>query len=275
MAKIWGVDPVMHDSDAAQLDGVPTNGVPTDEVPTDRARLGGLREALTGEMSRLRRPRRPSRVQLQRKWLFPGADELFRGIYTRSGTDSPETLAVCSAIAAEGRTTISVGLGVTIAQDFPERRVTVVETDLSRPVLAKDFNVQPKPGLVDCLLSNQPVRDACRDTALHNFQVVPAGGPVTDAGRVLCSSRMVAAVEALRQSHDLVILDLPAVLVNSDAQLLTDLVDGVIFVVQAGVTPASLVKKAIGQIDETKLRGVVLNDVHSAVPGWLRRLCGL
>jgi hypothetical protein len=41
------------------------------------------------------------------------------------------------------------------------------------------------------------------------------------------------------------------------------------------VMPAPLVTKAIEQIDESKLRGVVLNGSHSAIPGWLRRLCGL
>jgi Mrp family chromosome partitioning ATPase len=39
-------------------------------------------------------------------------------------------IGVCSAISGEGKTTVAVGLAVTIAQDFPERRVLLVETDL-------------------------------------------------------------------------------------------------------------------------------------------------
>src|SRR5712691_3104789 len=59
-----------------------------------------------------------------REWQFPNGDELFRGIYTRAGTGfAGEVLAVCSAIAGEGKTTVCVGLGVTLAQDFPDRRV--------------------------------------------------------------------------------------------------------------------------------------------------------
>src|SRR6188508_3126789 len=66
-----------------------------------------------------------------REWLFPQGDELFRGIYTRAGTGfAAEVLAVCSAVAGEGKTTVGLGLAVTIAQDFPERRVLLVETDL-------------------------------------------------------------------------------------------------------------------------------------------------
>jgi capsular exopolysaccharide synthesis family protein len=208
-------------------------------------------------------------------WTLPVTDELFRGIYTRSGSGTTETLAVCSAIAGEGRTTISLGLAVTLAQDFPDQRVLVVETDVQRPALATDFDVEPTPGLVDCLLGEQPVQLAYRPTYLDNLQIVPVGSAAPHAGRLMRSSRMALALHAMRQTHDVVILDLPPVLVNSDTLLLADLADGVIFVVRAGVTPASLVNKAIAQLDEAKLRGVVLNGARSSIPGWLQRLCGL
>jgi receptor protein-tyrosine kinase len=217
----------------------------------------------------------PLSVQLPREWPLPGADEVFRGIYTRAGVQSGDVLAVCSAIAGEGKTTIGVGLGVTLAQDFPDRHVLLVETDLQRPVLAADFQVEAGPGLAECLLNGWPLEPAYRPTLFDNLQLLPAGGPVANPSRLLRSSRMAMAVDAMRQSHDVVILDLPAVLVTSDALLLSDLADGVILVVRAGVTPASLVAKALEQFDEDKLRGVVLNGAQSAIPRWLRRLCGL
>src|SRR6266699_7094505 len=66
-----------------------------------------------------------------RSWLFPGVDEYFRGIYTRAGLGySKEIMAVCSSIAGEGKTTLCVGLGITLAQDFPDTRVLIVETDV-------------------------------------------------------------------------------------------------------------------------------------------------
>ena len=245
------VNPGLHDMDGAQ----PGPG------SAGSLRRGGPDGALANDGSR--------------EWLLPGADELFRSIYTLAGIGAAETLAVCSAITGEGKTTVSLGLGVTIAQDFPERRVLVVETNLQQPVLAKDFDLKPTPGLVDCLLNDQPLQVGYRATFLENLHLLPAGGPTANPGRLLRSSRMAAALDATRQTHDVVILDVPAVLVNSDALLLTDLADGTIFVVRAGVTPMTLVNKAIEQLDDGKLRGVVLNGVQSAVPAWLRRLCGL
>jgi len=86
---------------------------------------------------------------------------------------------------------------------------------------------------------------------------------------------MAAIVDSLRQSYDLVVIDAPSLLVNSDSVMLMDLADGAVLVVRSGITPSSMVSKALEQIDEMKLRGVVLNGSQSAIPGWLRRLCGM
>jgi capsular exopolysaccharide synthesis family protein len=211
-----------------------------------------------------------------RDWLFTGADELFRGLYTRAGIGfASEVLMVSSALAGEGKTTVSLGLALTVAQDYPDRRVVLVETDSQRPSLANDFAVEPAPGLVDCVLGDEPMELAFRSSYLENLHLVPVGGPPRTPGRALRSSRMAALVDALRQTYDLVVLDAPALLVNSDSVMLSDLADGTILVVRAGVTPAQAVSRAIEQIDESKLRGVVLNGSNSSIPGWLRRLAGV
>lgn len=216
----------------------------------------------------------PLSVATPRQWVVPGGDELFRAIYTRARVSTTNTLAVCSAMAGEGKTTVSLGLAVTLAQDFPERRVLLVETDFQKPVLAADFELPANPGLADCLMDGQPIETAYRSTVLENLDLLPAGGPTESPGRLLRSSRMATATDLMRARHDIVILDVPAILVSSDSLLLTGLADGVLLVVRGGVTPSALVSRALAQIDETKLRGVVLNESRSAIPTWLRRLCG-
>ena len=80
---------------------------------------------------------------------------------------------------------------------------------------------------------------------------------------------------ATRRNHDLVILDAPALLVSSDAALVTDQADGVVMVIRSGVTPMPIVNRALELVDEERLRGMVLNGAQSAVPSWLRRLFGI
>lgn len=210
-----------------------------------------------------------------REWLLAGSDELFRGIYARCGIKPSEAISITSAIAGEGKTTLALGLATTFAQDFPERRVLLVEADLERPVLADDFGVEPGPGLTEYLLSGVGLQSAFRTTHLPNLHLVPAGERGGAVGRLIRSGEMAMALEVMKRTYTLVLLDGPAILVNSDALALTDLADGTIFVVRAGVTPMPMVDRAIDQIDEARLRGVVLNGERSATPGWLRRLFGV
>jgi non-specific protein-tyrosine kinase len=202
----------------------------------------------------------------------PVAGEVFRGIYTRAGTGASEVIAITSAIDGEGKSTVSLGLAVTMAQDFPDRRVLLVETDLHTPSLAQDFAFDPSPGLINHLLDGEPLESVYRSTELGNLYVLPSGGPMASQERVLRSNMMAAAVASMRETYDFVVLDLASILVNSDALPMTDLADGVIVVVRAGVTPRSLVDKAVKLLNESKLLGVVLNGARPSTPGWLRRL---
>jgi protein-tyrosine kinase len=215
------------------------------------------------------------RIQHHSDWAVADMDEVFRAIYTRSGINGNEIMAICSAISGEGRTTVGLGLAVRLAQDFPDRQILLVETDMQRPSLANDFDSEPVPGLLDVLASGEPLQMAYRETFLPNFRVIPIGGPVANPSRLLRSTRMATSIEGMRETHDMVILDLPPLLVSSDAVLLSEYADGLVMVVRAGATPSALVNRALAEVDQARLRGIVLNGGQSSVPGWLRRLCGI
>ena len=211
----------------------------------------------------------------RRGWIVPGAEELFRSLYTGFEVSSGNSFAVCSAVQGEGKTTISLGLGIAIAQDLPDRRVVIVETDVWRPVLATDFGLDPTPGLVDCLLDRQRVLGALRPTSLDNLSLLVAGTAAANGQRLLRSARMPQIVEELRRSYDIVILDTPAALAHSEISLLARMVEEVIFVVRTGVTPAKDLSTALSRIQGSKIRGVVVNDARSSVPSAVRRLVRL
>jgi non-specific protein-tyrosine kinase len=217
----------------------------------------------------------PGRWQERRAWLIPGADELFRSLYTGFEVTSGASFAVCSALSGEGKTTITVGLALTIAQDLPDRRVVIVETDLWKPVLASDFGIEPTPGLVDCLLDRVPLGATLRPTSLDNLSLVVAGNGAASAQRLLRSARMPQIVEELRRTHDVVVLDTPATLAHSEVALLARMVDEVIFVVRTGVTPEKSMTSALARIHGATVRGIVINDARSSVPTALRRLVRL
>ena len=222
------------------------------------------------------RPQHATRPAVEsRKAVVRGADDLFRSLYTRSGVSSDEVLAVTSAVDGEGKTTIALGLALTIAQDFPQIQVCLVETDLARPVLAVDFGVPLAPGLLEFLAEETPLDPIVRSTFRDNLTIVPAGAGTTNASRLLRSQRMATALELLKRTHGVVVLDLPSVLSNSDTLLLADHADGLLLVVRAGQTPAGVLAEAAELLDAERLRGIVMNAAESRIPRWLRSLAGI
>src|SRR4051794_24567503 len=136
---------------------------------------GGRQEAVPEKSLRLNTLPAAVSSETPREWIARGTDEFFRGVYTRAAISRGDTIiAISSAITGDGKTTLSLGLAVTLARDFPERGVVVVETDWERPVLAKDFGLEPNPGLFDCLEDDQPTWSACRGTFLENLHLLPA-----------------------------------------------------------------------------------------------------
>ena len=205
---------------------------------------------------------------------IPGADELFRSLYTGFDLSKGASLAICSAISGEGKTTISLGLAVAMAHDLPDRRILVIETDLWRPVLASDFALEPEPGLVDCLLGRESLAAALRPTALRNLFLLVAGKAGPNAQQLLRSARMPELLAELKKDFDLLIVDTPAALAHSEVALVARMVDEAVFVVRTGVTPSGQLQTALDRLQSAKVRGVVLNDARSSVPELIRRVVG-
>jgi capsular exopolysaccharide synthesis family protein len=208
---------------------------------------------------------------IARDWVLPGAQEMYRSIYSRIEIETAKTIAVCSAVSGEGKTTVSLGLATAIAQDFPGRRILIVETDFERPQLAEDFALPTAPGFSEYLESLPLLHRYCRATLLTNLHLMPAGGHVDRPSQLLRSGELPAALDLLSEDHDLVVVDVPAILASSDAELIANSTTASILVVRSGMTPVSLVADAATRLKDN-LRGLVLNDVEFATPAFLRRM---
>jgi capsular exopolysaccharide synthesis family protein len=190
------------------------------------------------------------------------AAEHFRVLLQRidaAGAARPmRVVAVTSSARGEGRTTIAANLALTAARDG--REVALVECDVRRPSLAGVLDLAPRAGLAEVVQGQADLPQAlCRSGSLS----ILTAGYAADPGAVLRSPRLVAALESLRGSHALVLLDAPPVLAFADAGRLAAAADGVLLVVRAGTTPRQVVRMAVESMG-ARLLGVVLNDVDAA-----------
>ena len=74
---------------------------------------------------------------------------------------------------------------------------------------------------------------------------------------------MEAFIQELKsqQSNRYIIFDSTPILATTEPEVLGRLVDGIIFVVRAGLTPRETIQQAIRSLEKEKILGVVLNDL--------------
>ena len=191
------------------------------------------------------------------------ASEQYRQLRTRlahaEGANNLRTVMVTSPQKSEGKSITSANLALTMAQEL-QRRVVIVEADLRKPSMQQLFGLPAGPGLTEYLSGAAELKDVMRFIPDHNLTVIHAGSTAASPAELLGSTAMRRLLDTLRTRFDRVILDTPPVLPLADVAVLAPLVDGILMVVRAGVTPKPAIENALRAFDSSRLLGIVLND---------------
>lgn len=183
-------------------------------------------------------------------------------------------VGVTSAVYGEGKTTVAMNLASTIAQNSPER-VALVDLNLRNRDLQARLNLGPCAGIVELIEGDEDdIARVVQQTEFDNFTVVAAGRRPVNPARLARSPQLGHVVDALRARNEFIVIDMAPVLPVTDTRILARLVDGIVMVVRAGVTPREVVARAIDAVGEDRVLGVVLNGTQNAMPNWLRRFFG-
>jgi Mrp family chromosome partitioning ATPase len=167
-------------------------------------------------------------------------------------------LAVSSALPAEGKTTVALGLAVALARE-ENQRILLVEADLRRPALVSTLGVPPGGGLSEWLRGELPYVPVSR-VEPGGFFLLSAGQRGLSRPEVLGSTRMDALLRAARRLFDLVLLDEVPIISVTDTVLIQELVDGFILVARSRQTPRDAIHEALARLRADKVLGFVLND---------------
>jgi capsular exopolysaccharide synthesis family protein len=169
------------------------------------------------------------------------------------------TLAITSALPGDGKTLAAIGLAVVNSMQ-PGRRVVLVDCDLRKPTVAASLGLRVDAGLAEVLEGNASLEDALLRVEGSQLDVLPVRSIPQNPSELLASENMRKLLEALANRYDRVILDLPPTLGLPDAKTVSEVCDGVIFVVRADVTPEPEIASALDVIDRRRVLGLVIND---------------
>jgi capsular exopolysaccharide synthesis family protein len=195
----------------------------------------------------------------------PAVVEAYRSLRTSillSANPVPRILLVTSALPGEGKTTIAVNLGATLAS--LGSRVLIVDCDMRRPCCHQSTGVENKPGFVQCLTGQTELAQAILPVpGVANLSVIPCGPIPPNPAEVLSSPLTGELLRRLRAEFEYVLVDSPPLLSVADSRILATLTDAVVLVARAHSTPYDVVRRARASLygAGARILGVALNNV--------------
>ena len=185
---------------------------------------------------------------------------------TASLVDQGNLIAVTSSVPGEGKTFTAVNLALAFAQER-DNTVLLIDCDVTKQGVSRMFGVERRrPDFTDLLAGEDlSVGDALLRTDVPGLVLLPAGKPHEYITEMVASQRMARLVHeiATRYNDRIIIFDSPPLLATPEAQVIAGLVGQIVFVIEAGKTPHSIVEDALEMLPKDKAIGLVLNKSES------------
>ena len=174
-----------------------------------------------------------------------------------------KTIVVTSANPGEGKSTTAGNLALTLAEG--EAKVLLVDCDMRKPSMHKNFRVTNTYGISDVLLQKQKVMDVAH-MYNKNLSIITAGKIPPNPAEMLASKAMTLFLREMKEHFDYIVLDTPPVQAVADAQILSTKVDGTLVVVRAGVTKKDDVHNSVASLKKVNANiiGTVLHAVDNS-----------
>jgi capsular exopolysaccharide synthesis family protein len=176
-----------------------------------------------------------------------------------------KTILVTSSVEGEGATLTALNLAISFAKVI-DQYVLLVESDLRNPSLQAMLALNDSmPGLADYLLDDVPIQELLIDPGIERLRLLLAGRKTPSSAELLGSGKMSDLVEEFKTRYDnrYIIFDAPALMAYPDTLVLSDLIDAIVVVIEAGSTPLERIMDTEKKLRDKNMIGFVLNKGYS------------
>lgn len=182
---------------------------------------------------------------------------------TLSHIDSaPKIIVVTSSIPGEGKTTTSIAL----AQNYVglNKKVLLIEGDIRRRTLNKYFPKMPPSGVLSVISGEKSLSEAVFHDQNLGLDILGGQKTNTSAADIFSSNAFRSFIATARDDYDIVIIDTPPILLVSDAIIISELADAVIYSVRWDHTTEAEVREGLRVLNnaEQKITGLVLSRIN-------------
>ncbi len=172
-----------------------------------------------------------------------------------------KVILITSSVPEEGKTTVSFNLACALAQ---VKRVLLVDADMRRPKINRVIGIaKDAKGLSHLVAGVAQVSECIVKHEQGGFHILTAGFVPPNPLEMLSSAKFSEVIAKLKEAFDVVLIDSPPVQLVSDAVVLSQLADTVLYVVKADSTPYPLARGGIRRLvmANAPILGVVLNQL--------------
>jgi capsular exopolysaccharide synthesis family protein len=197
-----------------------------------------------------------------------GASEAYRKLRTNlfyALVDRPPKLVmVTSPGPGEGKSAVCANLGVVLAQ--AGKNTLILDCDLRKPMMHEIFALTDNGGLVDILVGEMSLQDACQEPLPDSrLKVLPAGTRSPNPAELMDSRSFSEFLATLRAEFDYVLIDSSPTGMVTDPIILATQVDGVLLTLDARKTRRDDVRRAMRGL--TTVGANVLGTVINRMSG--------
>jgi capsular exopolysaccharide synthesis family protein len=176
-------------------------------------------------------------------------------------------ILVTSTIQSEGKTYIAGNLAVAFSQ--LGENVLLIDGDMRRPKIHRDFRVANAKGLSDFLLSGKDMEEAeslfQEIPGLPRLKLLVCGTRPPNPSELLNTPKVGALIAWAKSRFDRIVVDCTPMFPIHDTLLWGRHIPSVIFVVRYGKTRTQLIRKALQRLQSGAMKplGVVINAARA------------
>ncbi|MGB3724223.1 MAG: polysaccharide biosynthesis tyrosine autokinase [Glaciecola sp.] len=176
--------------------------------------------------------------------------------------DKPsQTILVTSSVPKEGKSTVSVNLAFAMGQ---LNKVLLIDADLRKPAVGKRFELPGfQPGLANAVAGTHTADECIVHDEESNIDILCAGTIPPNPQELLASEKFAELMAELRKKYDHIIIDSAPTQAVSDAIVVSNHCDSLVYVVKSDSTSAKIINNGLSRFVQIghRIDGIVLNQV--------------
>jgi capsular exopolysaccharide synthesis family protein len=216
----------------------------------------------------------PVCAETPERLFIPGSSRKYEDLRIKLFTSFPDddlkTLLFAATSHGSGCSTTAVGFASGLVKDF-KLQVLLVDANMRTPKFHQLFEINKIQTIFDVATRRGRNQSKVESVGYGKLYVTTFFGDSSNTVNLFETHRFKQFLETASKSFDYIILDGPPIPNSSESRIISSKVDGVILVLEAGVTRRQVALRAKKEIEGAggRLLGVVLNKRKYHIPKWV------